>query len=107
MTATPVLLVYCTCPDPGTAETLAHRVLEKKLAACVNIAAPSRSVYRWRGKIEHADETLLSIKTTTDRYKKLEQFIQQQHPYDVPEIIALPIQHGLPDYLKWVEEECN
>lgn len=102
----PVLLVLCTCPDTNTADKLARQLVEQRLAACVNISAPSRSVYRWQDKIEQTQEILLSIKTTTGNYRRVEQNIRQGHPYQVPEIIALPVQQGLPEYLKWVEEEC-
>lgn len=103
----PVLLVLCTCPDSNTADRLARRLIADRAAACVNVAAPSRSIYRWQGRVEQADEVLLSVKTTANNYKKLEQIIRQEHPYEVPEIIALPVQEGLPEYLKWVEEACN
>lgn len=101
-----LLLVFCTCPDKETAHRLASQLVEQRLAACVNISAPSRSVYRWQDRIEQAEEILLSIKTTAGNYSRLEQNIRQGHPYQVPEIIALPVRQGLPEYLKWVEEEC-
>ncbi len=103
----PVLLVMCSCPDATTAHALADSLIDARLAACVNISAPSRSVYRWQGQTETAEEILLNIKTLAGRYPELEQHIRQRHPYQVPEIIALPVTEGLPDYLKWVEEQCK
>jgi len=103
----PVLLVLCSCPDTDTARELANSLIDARLAACVNISAPSQSVYRWQGETESAEEILLNIKTLAKHYQRLEQHIRQRHPYQVPEIIALPVTQGLPDYLKWVEEQCN
>ena len=96
------LLVITTLPDEKHAQTLATALVEAKLAACVNILAPCRSVYRWQGQIEDATEVPLLIKTTAERYAALEAAIRQQHPYELPEIIAVPIDRGLPDYLAWV-----
>lgn len=96
------LLVITTLPDAAHAHALATALVEAKLAACVNILAPCRSVYRWQGQIEDATEVPLLIKTTAERYAALEAAIRQQHPYELPEIIAVPIDRGLPDYLAWV-----
>lgn len=101
------LLVITNLPDAASATTLAETLVEARLAACVNILAPCRSVYRWEGKIEDASEVPLLIKTTTDRYAALEAAIRQQHPYELPELIAVPIEHGLPDYLRWVISETR
>lgn len=98
------LLVFCTSPNQVTAQGLADYLVEAKLAACVTILSHATSVYRWQGKTEHADEYLLLIKTTATRYAALEQAITSCHPYAVPEIIAVPIQHGLAAYLDWVEQ---
>lgn len=99
------LLVLTNLPDEASARTLAGQLLDARLAACVNILAPCRSVYRWQGKIEDASETPLLIKTTAERYAALEKAIRAAHPYELPEIIAVPITHGLPDYLRWVATE--
>lgn len=101
---TDTLLVFCTCPNPTIAETIADYLIEQNLAACVTIQQKITSVYRWQSKIEHVDEHLLLIKTITARYTDLEQAIVAFHPYAVPEIIAVPIQYGLPAYLAWVEQ---
>ena len=103
----PALLVITNCPDAATADTLATALIEQRLAACVNVLAPCRSVYHWQGAVERADEIPLLIKTSTERYAELEAAIRAQHPYTVPEIIAVPISHGLPDYLQWVADETR
>ncbi len=99
------LLVLTNLPDPASARALAGHLLEMRLAACVNILAPCQSVYRWEGKVEEAAEIPLLIKTTTERYALLEAAIRQQHPYELPEIVAVPLAHGLPAYLDWVASE--
>ena len=101
------LLVMTTVPDADCAHALANALVEAGLAACVNILAPCRSVYRWKDAVEHADEIPLLIKTTEAGYPALEAAIRRQHPYELPEIIALPITRGLPDYLAWVAAETN
>ncbi len=98
------LLVLCTCPDRQTALDLAGPLVQERLAACVNITAPITSVYRWQGKVEQAEECLLLIKTSARRYRELEEVLRSRHPYELPEIIAVPIQHGLTNYLQWVEQ---
>lgn len=95
----------CNCPDPDCADRLAKGLIETRLAACVNRLPPVQSVYRWEGQIERASETPLVIKTTAERYPELEAWLRAAHPYDVPEIIALPLVAGLPDYLNWVRQE--
>jgi len=99
-----LLLVLCTCPDENTAVQLAQTLVEKRLAACVNINGAIRSVYRWQGEIQQDQEALLMIKTTKNGWAKLEQTLLELHPYDVPEIIAVPISAGSKDYLNWVGE---
>ena len=101
------LLIFCTCPDHATAHTIANYLVETNLAACVTIQPQATSVYRWQGNIEQANEHLLLIKTTTARYTELEQAITSKHPYAIPEIIAVPIQHGLESYLTWIEQCTN
>ena len=101
------LLVLTNLPDRAAAERLAHLVVEKNLAACVNILAPCRSVYRWQGAVQHDEEHPMLIKTTTERYGALEQVLRSGHPYELPEIIAVPIERGLPAYLDWVAAETK
>jgi periplasmic divalent cation tolerance protein len=96
------LLVLTNLPDAATARTLADHLVGERLAACVNILAPCRSVYRWQGAIEDAEEVPLLIKTTAARYAELEAAIHARHPYELPEIVAVPIAQGLPAYLGWV-----
>ena len=101
------LLVLTNLPDRAAAERLAELVVEKNLAACVNILAPCRSVYRWQGAVQHDEEHPMLIKTTTERYGALEQVLRSGHPYELPEIIAVPIERGLPAYLDWVAAETK
>ena len=101
------LLVLTNLPDRDVAERLADMVVEKNLAACVNILPPCRSVYRWKGAVQHDEEHPLLIKTTRERYPALEQALRAGHPYELPEIIALPVERGLPAYLDWVAAETK
>lgn len=101
------LLVLTNLPDRAAAERLADLVVERKLAACVNILAPCRSVYRWKGAVQHDEEHPMLIKTTQERYGALEQALREGHPYELPEIIAVPIEGGLPAYLDWVAAETK
>jgi periplasmic divalent cation tolerance protein len=103
----PVLLVLTNMPDLATAQSIAQRLVEQRLAACVNLMPGVQSVYRWQGAIEQAQEITLLIKTTQHRYAELEQAIKQMHPYDLPEIIVLPIAAGMPAYLQWVAQETK
>lgn len=100
--STDVLLTICTCPDDDRARAIASALVERDLAACVNVTPPVTSVYRWDGRVETAAEVLMLIKTTRDRYPALERALRDLHPYEVPEIIAVPIDQGLHDYLQWV-----
>jgi len=101
------LLVLTNLPDRASAERLAELVVEKNLAACVNILAPCRSVYRWKDAVQHDEEHPMLIKTTRERYPALEQALRAGHPYELPEILALPIERGLPAYLEWVAAETR
>lgn len=101
------LLVLTNLPDQAAADALATALVAERLAACVNLLAPCRSVYRWRGAVESASEVPLLIKTTVARYPALEAAIRARHPYELPEIVAVPLSHGLPDYLAWVAAETT
>jgi periplasmic divalent cation tolerance protein len=101
------LLVLTNLPDTYSAHALAGALVEARLAACVSILAPCRSVYRWQGKTENAEEVPVLIKTTAARYAALEAAIRARHPYELPEIIAVPIDRGLPEYLTWVDTETT
>ena len=96
------LLVLTNLPDRAAAERLADALIEKRLAACVNILAPCRSVYRWKDAVQHDDEYPMLIKATAEGYPALEAAIRAGHPYELPEIIAVPIERGLPAYLDWI-----
>lgn len=100
-----VLLVLCSHPDPAAAEILATALVEERLAACVSMLPGMQSVYRWRSNIEHAQEALLLIKTTSDRLEALKESIVMAHPYATPELLALPVESGLERYLEWVRAE--
>ncbi|MCL2021970.1 MAG: divalent-cation tolerance protein CutA [Betaproteobacteria bacterium] len=102
-----ILLVLVTMPDRESGEQLAAALVENRLAACVNLLSPCYSVYRWQGKVERAEEIPLFIKTGRANYPALETFIRANHPYELPEIIALPLAEGLPPYLDWVKAMCN
>ncbi len=103
--ATSALIVITNAPDRDVALKIAHALIERKLAACVNILAECTSVYRWQGRLETATEVPLLIKTRAAIYSELEAAIRGLHPYELPEIVAVPIERGLPDYLKWVNAE--
>jgi periplasmic divalent cation tolerance protein len=101
------LLVLTNLPDRAAAERIAELLIGRQLAACVNILAPCRSVYRWKGAVQHDEEHPMLIKTTAERYAALEHAIRGAHPYELPEIIAVSIERGLPAYLDWVAAETQ
>ena len=101
------LLVLTNLPDRAAAERLADVLIGQQLAACVNILAPCRSVYRWKGAVQQDEEHPMLIKTTAERYPALEQALRSGHPYELPEIIAVPVERGLPAYLAWVAAETK
>lgn len=107
MEAVQTLLVFTPMPDTASAERLATALVTERLAACVSVLPAVRSVYRWQGALEQADEVPLLIKTTAARYGALEAAIRARHPYELPEIVAVPVTHGLPDYLTWVANEVT
>ena len=95
-------LVLTTCPNRRAAQRIARTLVEERLAACVNIVPVAQSVYRWRGKIESAREFLLIIKSLKRAYAKLEKRLRALHPYELPEVIAVPITNGSRHYLAWI-----
>jgi periplasmic divalent cation tolerance protein len=97
------LIVFSTCPRTDAAG-IASALVNEKLAACVNLLDALQSVYRWRGQVETATETLLIIKTTTDHYDEMERRLRALHPYEVPEIVAIPVSRGYPPYLQWLKD---
>jgi len=101
------LLVLTTLPDAATADSIASRLIDDGCAACVAVGAPVRSLYHWQGKTETATEIPLSIKTTAEAYPAVERIVHSMHPYDLPEIIAVPITAGLAPYLDWIAASCN
>jgi len=101
------VVVLVTCPTGATARRLARHVVQRRLAACVNIVPLVHSVYRWKGKIERSREVLLVMKSTAARFPALQRGILARHPYDVPEIIALPLIAGHLPYLAWVRQSVT
>jgi periplasmic divalent cation tolerance protein len=99
------ILVLTQMPDRDSAQALARALLEARLAACVSVGAPVESLYHWRGQIETANEVTVMIKTTAGRYASLEAAIRARHPYELPEIVAVSISHGLSPYLEWIVAE--
>ncbi len=96
-------MVYSTCPDEAVAGQIAETLVERQLAACVNIIPKIRSIYRWKGNIERDWEVLLLIKTTEGRFQALRDTLVELHPYELPEIVAVSVETGLPDYLRWID----
>ena len=96
--------VTTTLPDQTSAEQVAARLVKERLAACAQVLGPIRSIYWWEGKVEQAGEWYCHLKTTLDRLPALQARIGELHPYQVPEIIAVPILQGNPDYLKWIQD---
>lgn len=103
----PVLLVLTNLPNRDAALHLARALIERRAAACVNVLAECTSVYRWQDKIEEAGEVPVLIKTTEAAYPAVERIIREVHPYELPEIVAVPLSRGLPGYLDWVIAETR
>jgi periplasmic divalent cation tolerance protein len=102
-----ILIVMTNLPNAQAAEAIASILVKSRLAACVNLLPAVQSVYRWQGKVERATEVTLLIKTTQRHYAALEAAIRAAHPYELPEVIALPVTTGLPSYLQWVITETT
>ncbi|MFN3284964.1 MAG: divalent-cation tolerance protein CutA [bacterium] len=99
-----MLVCLVTAPHPEDAHRIARALVEERLAACVNVVPGVRSVYRWQGAVEEAGEVLLVVKTTRQRFPELRDRIAALHPYQVPEVVSLPVEDALPAYRAWVEE---
>jgi periplasmic divalent cation tolerance protein len=104
--AAEILLALSTFPDADTARRISNQLVTEKFAACANILPAVESIYRWKGKIENAGEVIVFFKTTPDRQTAFQEKLRSLHPYDVPEIVFIPVAGGLPEYLSWVAENC-
>lgn len=102
-----VILIITNFPDKKTALAFAEKLVEEHLAACVNVLAECSSVYSWQGKIESATEVPVFIKTQPQHYDQVEQMIKAMHPYELPEVIIVPVSGGLPAYLQWIADETR
>lgn len=98
------VVILCTVDHESTARNLAHGLISKRLAACVHCLPRGFSIYHWQEKVEETTEYTLLIKTVASRYDEVERWLRDQHPYETPEIIALPVTTGLPDYLQWIKQ---
>ncbi len=105
--AAAAILVLTSLPDADSARRMARELVEARLAACVQVGAPVESLYHWRGRLETATEIPLSIKARADVWPDLERAIRERHPYELPEIVAVPIIDALPDYLAWIDAETR
>jgi periplasmic divalent cation tolerance protein len=101
------LIVFTNLPDRATALELARKLVEQRVAACVNVLGEISSVYRWKGEVTSEKEVAILIKTTSVRFDELATAIKSMHPYELPEIIAVPVAYGLPAYLDWVAAETE
>ena len=101
------LLGITTCPDPESARRLATKAVEARLAACVNQLPGVNSFYTWNGELQQTVETMLLFKTRCRAYAKLESLLMDEHPYELPEVVAVPINHGSPGYLQWIERNTR
>jgi periplasmic divalent cation tolerance protein len=102
-----VVLAFSTFPDVETARRIARELVAENFAACANVIPKIESIYRWQGKIEQGDETLVLFKTTATRFSAFEEKLKSLHPYDVPEVISCKIEAGLPEYLRWITENSG
>jgi periplasmic divalent cation tolerance protein len=101
------ILVISNLPDRDSAVQLAKLLISRGQAACVNVLAPCTSIYHWQGKTESTEEIPVFVKTTREKYPDVERTIQAHHPYELPEIIQVPIAGGLPSYLEWISTETS
>lgn len=104
---TQAILIITNFPDTESAAALAQKLIDIRLAACVNILSACTSVYRWQDQTESAEELPVFIKTQQKHYNRVEQIINAMHPYELPEIITVPVTDGLPAYLQWIMDETS
>ncbi len=102
-----ILLALSTFPDAEAARRISNQLVAEKLAACANILPAVESIYRWKGNVENANETLVLFKLREDRRPAFQEKLRSLHPYEVPEIIFVPVSSGLPEYLRWVADNCG
>ncbi|HTL78648.1 MAG TPA: divalent-cation tolerance protein CutA [Candidatus Babeliales bacterium] len=102
-----IVLALSTFPDPETAREISNQLMSGSFAACANILPAIESIYRWKGEIETGNETLVLFKLSENRQSAFQDKLRSLHPYDIPEIIFVPVAGGLPDYLEWVSENCG
>jgi periplasmic divalent cation tolerance protein len=102
-----ILLAISTFPDAEIARRISNQLVSERFAACANILPAVESIYRWKGKIESGNETLVLFKVSEERHSAFQEKLRSLHPYDVPEIIFFPVAGGLPEYLQWVNESCG
>jgi periplasmic divalent cation tolerance protein len=102
-----ILLALSTFPDRETAQRISNQLVTEKFAACANILPAIESIYRWKEKVESGTETLVIFKVSEDRQSSFQEKLRSLHPYEVPEIIFVPVTNGLPEYLRWVAESCR
>jgi periplasmic divalent cation tolerance protein len=102
-----ILLALSTFPDAETARRISNQLVTEKFAACANILPAIESIYRWKEKIETGSETLVFFKLSEDRQPAFQEKLRSLHPYEVPEIVFVPVASGLPDYLRWVADNCG
>jgi len=107
MADTKIVLALSTFPDRETAQRISNQLVADKFAACANILPAVESVYRWKDKVETGNETLVFFKVSEDRQSAFQEKLRALHPYEVPEIIFVPVSSGLPEYLRWVAESCG
>ena len=102
-----IVLALSTFPDHETAQRISNQLVSEKFAACANILPSIESIYRWKGKLETGNETLVFFKLSEDRQSDFQNKLRSLHPYEVPEIVFVPVSSGLPEYLRWVAENCS
>jgi periplasmic divalent cation tolerance protein len=102
-----ILLALSTFPDAETARQISNQLVTERLAACANVLPPVESIYRWKENIESGNETLVLFKLSEDQQSAFQERLRSLHPYEVPEIIFVPVSSGLPEYLRWVADNCG
>jgi periplasmic divalent cation tolerance protein len=102
-----ILVLLCTCPDSATAERIAHELVGASLVACVNVVPGLRSIFRWNGAVQSDEEVLMVLKTPAERLSEARERLVALHPYDVPEVVALPVVDGHHPYLQWVADSTR